>query len=184
MIQPSISKFRVAMGLAVAASVAAAPVAHAQPDPNNSPKATNPDNRPARPQLTREQREEQREAARKRQMMRQLERIGITDLAQQDAVMNYINGESEAAEKLQTSSRALSTALRTEAITDTQVATLLNDYNVAIEDHRARRKTAQKQLGESIDLLKYPRLEAFLTLMGLYGDAPAQGGNWIGRGRG
>ena len=172
------------MALAVAASVAAAPVAHAQPDPNNAPKAENPDNRPARPQLTRQQREEQRQAARKRQMTRQLERIGIIEAAQQDAVVDYIDGESEAAENLQTSSRALSTALRTEAVTDTQVATLLNDYHVAIEDHRARRKAAQAKLNESVNLLEYPRLEAFLTLMGLYGDAPAQGGNWMGRGRG
>jgi len=170
------------LALAVAASVATAPAAHAQPDPNNAPKATNPDNRPVRPRLTREQREAQREEQRKRQMTRQLERIGVTDEAQQDAVTNYIQGETDAADELQTSSRALTTAMRTEAVTDQQVATLLNNYNVAIEDNRARRKAAQKKLGESVDLLKNPRLEAFLTLMGVYGDAPVQGGNGV-RGR-
>ena len=171
------------LAFAVAASVATAPGAHAQPDPNNAPKAVNPDNRPVRPRLTREQRAAQREEQRKRQMARQLEGIGITDKGQQEAVINYINGETDATDKLQTSARALATALRTEAVTDQQVAVLLNDYNVAVDDNRARRKAAQKKLNEGVDLLKNPRLEAFLTLMGLYGDAPAQGGNWM-RGRG
>ena len=167
-----------ALGLAVAAS----PAVRAQPDPNNAPKATNPDNRPVPPRLTPQQRQAQREEQRQRQMTRQLQSIGITDKAQQDAVIAYIAGETDAGGELQTSGRALATALRTEAVTDQQVATLLNNYNVALEDNRARRKVAQAKLNESVNLLKYPRLEAFLTLMGLYGDAPAQSGNGM-RGR-
>lgn len=159
-------------------------VAHAQPDPNNVPKAQNPDNRAVRPRLTPEQRDAQREEMRQRFMTRQLENVGVTDKDQQTAVADYIKGETEAADKLQTSGRALGTALRTQAVTDKQVAVLLNDYNVAIDDNRARRKAAQTKLGEKVDLLKTPRLEAFLTLMGLYGDGPAQGNNWMGRGRG
>ena len=179
MIQLPTSKFCAAtLALTIVAALATMPAAHAQPDPNNAPKAENPDNRPVRPRPTREQ----REAARKNQMTRQLERIGLTDKTQQDAVIGYIEGETKAADELQTRSRSLSTALRTEAVTDSQVATLLNDYNVAIEDNRARRKAAQTKLGESVNLLEHPRLEAFLTLMGLYGDAPAQNGNWM-RGR-
>lgn len=177
-------QFFVPVALAVAACAATAPGARAQPDPNNAPKAANPNNRPVRPQLTREQREAQREEQRQRQMTRQLERIGVTAEDQQTAVMDYIKGEADASDELEKSSRDLATAMRTEAVTDQQVATLLNNYNVALEDNRARRKTAQKKLGESVDLLKNPRLEAFLTLSGLYGDAPAQNNNWMRRGRG
>ena len=176
-----LQKFNLCLALALAASIAAAPGAHAQPDPNNAPKAQNPDNRPARP--TREQREAQRDEQRQRFMTRQLERIGVTDKDQQTAVTNYIKTETEAGGDIQEKGRALATAMRTEAVTDQQVATLLNDYNVAIEDNRARHQAAQKKLGESVDLLKNPRLEAFLTLMGIYGDGPAQNGNWMGRGR-
>ena len=171
--------------LTVAALALGAPqIARAQPDPNNAPKAENPDNRPVRPRQTREQRDAQREKVRQRFLTRQLENIGVTDKAQQSAVIDYIKGETEAADALQTSSRALATAMRTEAVTDQQVAVLLNDYHVALEDNRARRQTAQKQLNQSVDLLKNPRLEAYLTLAGFYGDAPAQGGNRMGRGRG
>ncbi len=169
--------------LTCALALSAPLVAQAQPDPNNVPKAQNPDNRAVRPRLTPEQRDAKREEMRQLYMTTQLERVGVTDKDQQTAVADYIKAENDAADKLQTSGGALGTALRTKAVTDKQVAVLLNDYNVAIEDDRARRKAAQKKLGESIDLLKNPRLEAFLTLMGLYGDGPAQGNNWMGRGR-
>ncbi len=170
--------------LTFALALCAPLVARAQPDPNNAPKAQNPINHPVGVRPTPEQRAAQREQMRQRVMTRQLEGLGITDKDQQTTVMDYIQGETEAADKLQTSSRALTTALRTPAVTDQQVAVLLNDYNVAIEDNRTRRKAAQKKLGESVDLLKNPRLEAYLTLMGVYGDGPAQGNNWMGRGRG
>lgn len=173
------------LGLAALTIALCAPlVARAQPDPNNVPKAQNPVNRAVRPRLTPEQREAQREEMRVRLITRQLAGIGITDKAEQTAVADYIKAENDAADALQTSARALGTAMRTEAVTDKQVAVLLNNYNVAIDDNRARRKAAQTQLGEKVDLLKNPRLEAFLTLMGLYGDGPAQGNNWMGRGRG
>ena len=181
-LQPSI--FKLCLAIAATASMAAAPAARAQPDPNNAPKADNPDNRPARPaRLTPEQREAQREQQRTRYMTRQLENIGVTDKEQQTAVMDYVKVETEAGGDIQDKGRALATAMRTEAVTDQQVATLLNDYNVAIEDNRARHKAAQKKLSESVDLLKNPRLEAYLMLMGLYGDGPAQNGNGMGRGR-
>ena len=158
----------------------------AQPDPNNAPKADNPNNRAPRAnraQLTPEERQARRDEQRKTYMKRQLERVGVTDEAQQNAVTQYIDGETKASQDLQESSGALSQALRADAISDTQVAALLNTYNVAIDDDRARRKAAQKKLAESVDLLKTPRLEAFLTLMGLYGDGP-RAGNFGGNNRG
>ena len=174
-------------GAALAATLILAPVAKAQPDPNNAPKADNPDNRAPRanrPQLTPEERQARRDEQRKQFMKRQLERVGVTDEAQQTAVTQYIEGETKASQDLQESGRALGQALRADAISDTQVAALLNTYNVAIDDDRARRKAAQKKLGESVDLLKAPRLEAYLTLMGLYGDGPRAGNFGGGNNRG
>lgn len=172
----------------VVATALLAPIAHAQPDANNAPKADNPQNRPAgngngkrpnRPQMTPEERQAQME----KYLKSQLERVGVTDDAQQTAVTDYIKGETEARNKLGESGQALATALRTDAVTDTQVAALLNTYNANIEDDKIRRVAAQKALNEKIDLLKFPRLEAFLTVMGYYGDGTGFGGATGGFGR-
>ena len=169
----------------LAALLLAAPqVARAQPDPNNAPKATNPDNRPVRPDNRREpMTPEQREALMERYMRAQLERAGLIDQKQQDAALEYIQDELDAREDLQEESRALATAMRNTTLTDPQVAGLLNSYLVAVEDDRARRAKAQQKLSESLDVTKVPRLEAMLTLLGLWGDAPNLGGNFMGRGR-
>lgn len=159
--------------------------AHAQPDPNNVPKADNPDNRPVRPNNRRDQMTpQQREEAMKRFMKSQIERAGITDEAQQDTAIEYIQNEMDARQDLQESSRTLANALRNQTLTDAQVAGLLNTYMGEVEDDKTRRTAAQKKLSETVDLLKAPRLEALLVLMGAWGDAPAAGGNmWMGRGR-
>ena len=176
--------FRTALlGFALVAPLALAPRAQAQPDVNNAPKADNPANRPARP--NRPQNTPEERAARQAQWMKkQMERVGVTDPAQQTALTDYIQSETEARGKLGESGRALSTALRTEAVTDVQVAALLNAYNGAVEDDKIRRAAAQKKLAEKIDLLKFPRVEAFLTVMGLYGDGTGFGGAMNGFGRG
>ena len=165
--------------LGAALSLSLGSLARAQPDPNNAPKAENPDNRKP---PTREERQAQREAQRQRAITRQLERVGLTNKARQKIVLDYIETETQAQNDLQEKSRALATAMRTEAVTDTQVAVLLNDYNVAVDDDRARHQIAQEKLKQSVELLKLPRLEAFLTLAGLYGDAPSTLNRWTGRG--
>ena len=179
----SLSKIYCA-ALAAITLFAAAPRAQAQPDPNNAPKAQNPDNRPVRPDRRGPMTPEQREAMIERYMKSQLQRAGVTDEAQQDAVLDYIGDETEARQDLQDESRTLSEALRNRNLSDAQVAGLLNTYMVAIEDDRARRTAAQKKLGETVDMLQTPRLEAMLTLMGLWGEAPNMGSNMMmNRGR-
>lgn len=170
---------------AVLAVAAIAPqIAQAQPDPNNVPKAQNPDNRPVRPNNRQQMTPEQREAAMKRFMKSQIERAGVTDDAQQEMVANYIQGEMDARQDLQESSQTLSTALRNTTLTDSQIAGLLNTYMGAVDDDKARRTAAQKTLSETIDMIKVPRLESMLVLYGMWGDAPSVGGNmWMGRGR-
>ena len=163
-----------------------APLAHAQPDPNNAPKADNPGNRAVRPNNRVQMTPEQRDEAIKRFMKSQIERAGVTDETQQDAVIEYINGETDARQDLQDSARDLAMAQRNEALTDVQIAGLLNVYLGKIDDDKARRTVAQKKLSETVDMLKVPRLETMLVLMGAWDDAPnmSGGGNWMGRGRG
>ncbi len=159
--------------------------AHAQPDPDNAPKADNPANRPARPNDRRgQQTPEQREAALQRFMKNQIERAGIADETQQDAVIQYIEDEMDARQNLQESSRELANALRNPTLSDAQIAGLLNTYMGEVEDDKTRRTAAQKKLSETVDMLQAPRLQAMLVLMGAWDDAPNLGGNmWMGRGR-
>ncbi len=178
-------KFPRLSALAVVAFALAVPtVAQAQPDPNNAPKAANPDNRDVRQPRGRPTPEE-REAMMARYMKIQLERAGVNDENQQDAALEYIRDEGDARDDLQEASRALGAALRNQTLTDAQVAGLLNTYMVAVEDDRARRLAAQKKLGETLDVTKTPRLEAMLALMGMWGEAPSMGGGaFMGRGQG
>ena len=178
-------KFKLLLPAAVIAVAAIAPqIAQAQPDPNNVPKAQNPDNRPVRPNNRQPMTPEEREEMMKRFMKAQIERAGVTDDAQQEMIADYIQDEMDARQDLQEESQTLSTALRNKTMSDTQIAGLLNTYMVAVEDDKTRRKAAQKKLGETVDMLKVPRLESMLILMGAWGEAPMMSGNtWMGRGR-
>ncbi len=153
-------------------------VASAQPDPNNAPKGDNPANRAvrgggnrARVQLQ-DMTPEQRMALMRTTIKRQLTRINVTSDAQQNAVADYVIGEAMARQKLETAALALQTGTRNTTVTDAQIAGLLNDYNAAVADDKDRHLKALNTLKAVIDVTQYPRLEAMLTVAGVYGDGP------------
>ena len=156
-------------------------VASAHPDPNNAPKGDNPTNWAARGGRGRQQLQnmtpEQRKALMRETLKRQLTRVKVTDETQQNAVADYVIGEAEARQKSEEATRALQTGLRGTTATDAQVAGLLNDYNAAMADEKARHQKALDTLKAAVDVTQFPRLEAMLTLAGLYGDAPAPAGS-------
>jgi len=158
--------------------------AHAQPDTNAVPKDRNPPNRPPRgggQNLTPEQQRARIADA----LRRQLVGANVTDQKQQDAVLSYVSDELTARRKLGESARTLATATRNDALSDAQVAGLLNDYVAAIQDDRTRHQKALDALKTSINVTQFPRLEATLTLFGLYNDAPFFGtGGFGGNNRG
>lgn len=141
------------------------PGAHAQPDINNAPKADNPTNRPAGRQVTPQERARQR-------LRRELQLVGVNQLAVQDTLIAYIEAENEARLDLGEKGRRLQVALRGNALSDAQVAALLNDYQAAIEEDKARRDKTQAELVKNVDITKMPKVEATLVLMGVYGDGP------------
>ncbi|MBW3636300.1 MAG: hypothetical protein KY445_07530 [Armatimonadetes bacterium] len=149
--------------------------AQAQPNVENAPKAQNPTNRPARPpRLDRDALARMTPEERMKQIMRlQLQRIGVTDDASQATLMSYIEGEVKAHVALAEQSRQLQTAMHGAAIPDTQIAGLLNNYQAAVEEDKARRAKAENDLRKVLDLSKMPKVEAMLTLTGFYGDAPS-----------
>lgn len=159
---------------------AMAPMAHAQPDVNNGPKADNPANRPPRKRpnladMTPEQRLKER-------LRRQLIALGANDVATQDTITTYVVGEFTAKQPLMEKGRQLQTSMRTNALSNAQVAALLNDYQAAVEEDRARHLKAQADLQKVVDFSKIPKVEALLTLLGIYGDGPTIMGGMLGFG--
>ena len=153
-------------------------VAQAQPDPNNGPKAENPENR----------RPNDRTKAIENLFRRQLEGIGVVETAQQDTTLAFLKGEFEARGEVMQKGSKLAQALRGNALTEPQIAALLNEYQVALEDEKVRREKAQADFKAKLDYTKTPKLEAWLVVMGAVGDGqPVMFGNymnWGGNARG
>jgi hypothetical protein len=78
--------------------------------------------------------------------------------------------------------RQLQVSLRTKAVSDAQLAALLNDYQAAVEEDRERHLKAQTTLQKLVELPKMPRVETLLTLLGVYGDGPVVVGGMMGFG--
>lgn len=175
-------------------------LALAQPDTNNAPKAENPPNRPVGgnnrgQRLTpeqRAQREAQRNAQRAQMMRQMLVRAGLTDEAQQNFVVTFAKEQETAREALQEKWRAITQALRGQTVTETQLASLLNDFRALVDEEKTRREKAMVTLETQVELSKKPRLDALLMVMGLTGDeasfvngganAGGRGGGFGGRG--
>ena len=167
--------------------------AAAQPDLNQAPKADNPANRARNPQrdLTAQQRAEIFEDPAKlrewnrRNLRAQLERVNVRDAPSQEALLLFVENEVNARDDLMEKARELQRALRGDTLTETQFAGQFNLYQVALEDDRERRDVALATLKKTVDVSRNPRLEAMLTLMGVYGNGPSMGGSgWISLGRG
>lgn len=145
---------------------------HAQPDINNAPKAENPANRAPRrarpdPNLTPEERL-------KWNLKREFSRLGA-DEATQEILLIFVQNERKARQELAEKSRPLQSALRAGALSDRQIAGLLNAYQVALEDEKSRRAAAIAKLEKTVDLQKSPKIDASLTLGGWIGDGPIFG---------
>jgi hypothetical protein len=149
--------------------------AFAQPDPNNVPKVENPANRPVgggrnRPaqQLT----PAALQAMMEQRAKQQLQRAGITDIEQQEAIITYTKEEQEADTKIRQKGQELQRVIRADTLSNAQLVALVNEYHVALEENKERHTKALAKLKEAIDFNTNPRIEAFLMLSGLYGDGP------------
>lgn len=169
----------------VALLLALPTVARAQPDTNQAPKTRNPANRAPRGfGLGQPLTPEQQRAAITTYLRPQLVAANVTDQKQQDAVLSFISDELDARQKLGESARSLAVATRNPALSDAQIAGLLNEYVAVIQDDKARHQKALDTLKPAINVSQFPRLEASLTLFGLWNDAPNLGGNLFGGGLG
>jgi hypothetical protein len=179
--------FAIALSIGLSGSLV-----HAQPGEGNL--AQNPPNqdqpqrrRGNRQELTPDQRQQmlqQREHQREQMLRATLTNSGFAEKALQDAVIDFVKEQEQSRMGVQDKLRKVAEALRTQAVTDTQLATLLAEWRVATEAEKTRHEDARKALDAEIGYSQKPRLDALLSLMGITSDDASLAGGMGGRGGG
>ncbi len=160
----------------LALALSATSMVRAQPDANAAPKAANPPNwmpLPAGADWQKMTPAQRREMIRKftEQMLRgSMAWLGFNDPATQQAVIDCTVEQEEAVEPLRDQHRKVTRALLANALTERQAKDALARLRVAAKDAREARETAIATLEEKVAFSKNPRLEAFLSAIGLIGD--------------
>jgi len=94
----------------------------------------------------------------------------ITDRATQDAIIAFVDAQDKRRAALTTKALALNGALADESVRPSHLSALLDDLRQATKDAQAQNKNALAELDTKIQYSTTPRLEAFLTLIGVLGD--------------
>jgi hypothetical protein len=119
--------------------------------------------------MTPEERQELLRRNREVSTRRLLGRAGVTDTTTQNTVIKYVSDEQEAREKsrvtIRNASQKLAQAVRTGAVTEAQLSTLLGEFQDAAADEKERRAASAGELDRKIGYSKSPRLEAVLTML-------------------
>jgi len=175
------------MILLMAAFALARPaIVHAQPDPNDPPKAANPFPQPPLPggpdwqKMTPQQRRQAVLQIADQTLRGSMNWLGYGDKPTQDAVVACMVEQEDAAELVRTAHRKVAQALLNNALPETQVSTLMADLRSAVEEARTKQETAMAALDAKVGFSKKPRLEAFLTMVGLIGDETSYLGGFLG----
>ena len=161
----------------------------AQPGPANGGDATGGGNangggNGGGQNLTPEQRQQAMEQRRDESLHSNLTTAGFTDKTLQDAVVAYVDAYEKAKQPLRDQGAKVVAALRDKAATDAQLTTALADFRTAAATLLGQRKVAQADLDTKIGYTKTPRLEAYLTMIGVLGDEASLLGQIGGGGRG
>lgn len=171
----------------LAASLTLGPrLAWGQPDLNAAPVVPNPPNQTpeARQQQAIEQAQalakmtpEQQKAAIQKMLEQslrmQLTNIGMTDEQDQTAVLECIASQEKERDKVRAQAAKVFNLTRTNAVpaNDAEVNGVLNAYLAAVDDAKVQREDATKALEERLNLSQKPKLKAYLTFIGIIGDA-------------
>jgi hypothetical protein len=158
----------------------------AQPDTGAPPIAPNPAN--VTPEAQRKQAMEQAAAVLKmtpeqqKEMLRklmeqslraQLSRIGVTGDIEQAAILECIASQEKERAKVRAQAAKVFnlTRAKNDPATDANMNLLLNGYLAAVDDAKVQREEAARALDAKISFSQKPQLLAFLTLMGIIGEA-------------
>jgi uncharacterized membrane protein YgcG len=127
---------------------------------------------------------QQRREMRTEQIRTMLTNAGFNDTTLQNDVVAFATEQDTARQSLQQHFRRINQALRSNAVTDAQLTTILAEFRAAAEAEKTRRASAVKALDAKIEFSKKPRLDAMLMMMGLTGDEVSLLGNGGMGGRG
>ena len=157
-----------------------------QPDPNDQPKAQNPN--PQMPfgnwqELQKLPPEERRAAMRQiaeRVLRDAMTWTRYTDKTLQDAVVVAAMEREAALDTVREKHLAVARGLMDKAVNDEQVMALVADYQTSIEEAKTRRAASLVTLDEKIQFSQKPKLAALLSFIGVTGDESALLGGIMG----
>lgn len=165
-------RVRCLVSLLVALAMGAG-LAQAQPDTRNAPKAANP---PAWPQMgdwqnmTPAQRQEAMKKLVNDTLRGSLAHIGVLDEKTQTTIVQFAEAQEKSKQTVRGKAHKVAQALLDNTQTETQVTALLKELRQAVDDAKAAQKADVATLEELTGYSKKPKLQAFLTMMGLIGD--------------
>jgi len=144
----------------------------AQPDPNNVPKAANP--APAPPGNWGAMKPEQRQQAMLKMMQDAVRMFmthgGFPEKETQDAVVDFTTQQEKERQQVRDQGAKMVQALLNKDLKDDEVANQLADLRAAVDVMKGNREAVLAALDAKVQYSKKPRLEAFLTMVGLLGD--------------
>ena len=126
-------------------------------------------NRPNFANMTPAQREAARAQQRERQLRQSLTGMGFAEPATQDAIVAFAKKQNAASTALLPKIEAIRTAFRDNA-DDATVSAALTAYRTAVTAAQTARDADIATLDGSISFSTNPKLEAFLTMMGIIGN--------------
>jgi len=145
----------------------------AQPDPNNAPKAANPAPAPAPGNwgaMTPEQRQQAIMQMMQGGLRMFMTRGGFPEQKIQDAVVDFMTQQEKEREQVRDQSAKMVQALLNNEMKDEDVANQLANFRAAVDVMKGNREAALADFDAKIEYSRKPRLEAFLTMVGLLGD--------------
>src|SRR4028119_714092 len=177
---------RFVTSLVVAWAISGAGLSVAQPAANNQPKGPNPGLQPGVPagpdwgRMTPEQRQQAVLQMIDQTLRGSLVHLGYADKALQDAVVAHATTQEQILEPVRERHRKVAQSLLYNTASDKDVAILMNELSVALEEAKARREDAIAALDEKIGFSQKPRLAALLSMMGLTGEETSFIGGVVG----
>ena len=99
----------------------------------------------------------------------QMQNVGIVEKDVQDAILAFLTAQETARQPLVGMARRLNGELADANVTDEQTSAALAEFRKAVADDQVRYQNALRDLDAKINYTSKPRLEAFLTMIGVIG---------------
>lgn len=169
--------------LALALSLGLSTLASAQPPANNGAKAQNPPNQqPGAGFNWRNATPQQRQAMMQQFMVQRLRNLMDQDGVGkniQESILAFLKEREDARQGLRDQTTELTQAMTAGNTPDDKLKNLLSGLRIAVADEKKRNEEALAELDKAVGYTKNPRLEVFLTLLGVIGDETAMANSGV-----